>query len=385
MSKSFKIVAVLVLGFFLSSTTYAFFSQWGQTSVNSQMGRVKIYTDCRMSRVANIFAGEFTLEDLVVLLGVKFASEHLSMFGFAKDAIALMLRVIVHRFRFIIDDPLVIQVPEDATNFKAVVGYSPRETDLVVRTFEEKLPVAPGRWIHPETGHKLIVVDLPEGFDIPEADETPEEFHFEFEFDLAEAREVVLKFVPAAKVQLDDLVYYPTVVSDMADAVPFIVDRNSGWKSFQVDPEYQLPDAFEELVYDFTPVVDGLRELFFCHIAAGDGVWKSELGIVNDSDGELSGMLIAKDDSGNVVETHQLALPPHGRVEIDAEAFFSNPEQIGYAVFVSEDEAKGYQKFWMDGSFRVAVPAVPDTGITRGTGSSPMWHPTKSGARASAC
>jgi hypothetical protein len=54
-----------------------------------------------------------------------------------------------------------------------------------------------------------------------------------------------------------------------------------------------------------------------------------------------------------------ITLAPHGRREITIGDEFTNPTSIGYIVFEADsNDARGYTKFYIEGTYRVAVPAV---------------------------
>jgi len=55
-------------------------------------------------------------------------------------------------------------------------------------------------------------------------------------------------------------------------------------------------------------------------------------------------------------------LPPHGRREITVGDEFVGPADIGYIIFESDaDTVSGYTKFYIEGQYRVAVPAVSES------------------------
>ena len=62
-----------------------------------------------------------------------------------------------------------------------------------------------------------------------------------------------------------------------------------------------------------------------------------------------------------VSEIDDVALAPHGRREIAVCDDFTDSANIGYIVFESDSEdVVGYTKFYRDGYYRVAIPAVSD-------------------------
>ncbi|MFZ7111692.1 MAG: hypothetical protein ACOWYE_08410 [Desulfatiglandales bacterium] len=99
--------------------------------------------------------------------------------------------------------------------------------------------------------------------------------------------------------------------------------------------------------------------LYFPHVAS-DGVWETEIGMINDSDTQtINGELVAYSNSGAEVSRMNVSLMPNGRRSVIIGDAFSNPSQIGYLIFQSDKYVrKGYTKFYIDGKYRVAVPAV---------------------------
>ena len=103
--------------------------------------------------------------------------------------------------------------------------------------------------------------------------------------------------------------------------------------------------------------------LYFPHIASNNR-WETEIGVINTSSKELSGKLLAYSDQGNKVSEKDLILSVSGRQALMISEEFSNPENIGYIVFKGDASSLcGYTKFYQDGLFRVAVPAVRKTNV----------------------
>ena len=114
------------------------------------------------------------------------------------------------------------------------------------------------------------------------------------------------------------------------------------------------------------PVTPAL--LYFPHIAS-NATWETEICVINSSDSQtLNGTFKAYDNAGGYVSgIGAVTLAPHGRREITIGDEFANPADIGYIVFESDSSAVvGYTKFYVDGHYRVAVPAVSDSEINAG-------------------
>jgi hypothetical protein len=103
--------------------------------------------------------------------------------------------------------------------------------------------------------------------------------------------------------------------------------------------------------------------LYFPHIAcAGD--WETEIAIINTSaDQTVSGILRPySEEGGEVSESMSITLSPHARRQITISEEFPSPGAIGYIVFETDsDSIVGYTKFYVQGKYRVALPAVNET------------------------
>jgi hypothetical protein len=96
---------------------------------------------------------------------------------------------------------------------------------------------------------------------------------------------------------------------------------------------------------------------------AGNSEWETEICVINtDASQSLSGTLRAYGDDGRAASQEQsVTLSPNGRRQITVGAEFSQPETVGYMTLETDSGAvAGYTKFFIDGRYRVAVPAVSD-------------------------
>ena len=111
--------------------------------------------------------------------------------------------------------------------------------------------------------------------------------------------------------------------------------------------------------------IKGSPYLYFPHVGSG-GVWETEIGMINTSDSRTAaGDLVAYSDAGAEISRMSISLAPHGRRAIIVGDEFSDPGQIGYLVFHSDAAplCKGYTKFYVNGKYRVAVPAVAEVNM----------------------
>jgi hypothetical protein len=106
-------------------------------------------------------------------------------------------------------------------------------------------------------------------------------------------------------------------------------------------------------------------KLYFPHVDSG-GVWETEIAVINTSDTQgLSGTFTAYSDKGEEVsEDIDITLAPHARRELTVGQDFVNPGDIGYVVFEADSGSiVGYTKFYVEGNYRVAIPAAYEGNI----------------------
>jgi len=106
--------------------------------------------------------------------------------------------------------------------------------------------------------------------------------------------------------------------------------------------------------------------LYFPHVASDvETGWETEICLISTSDDRetpLTGIFKAYDHSGiQISEDIPVALPARARNQFIVGDYFDNPEDIGYIVFeTSSYEIVGYTKFYVEGKYRAAVPAVSE-------------------------
>jgi len=100
--------------------------------------------------------------------------------------------------------------------------------------------------------------------------------------------------------------------------------------------------------------------LYFPHVDTNPP-WETEIAIINNGSSDLTGTLLAYGNDGQLVESIPVNLAVRGRRQIDVADEFSNPDAIGYFILVTNSTAvRGYTKFYIEGQYRVAVPAVQE-------------------------
>ncbi len=106
--------------------------------------------------------------------------------------------------------------------------------------------------------------------------------------------------------------------------------------------------------------VQAAGKLYFPHVAA-TGDWETEIGVVNASSTQsLEGVIKAYDNNGAIVANEPaISLAANGRRQMIISDEYTNSDEISYMVFeITTGSAIGYTKFWIDGIYRAAVPAV---------------------------
>ncbi len=101
------------------------------------------------------------------------------------------------------------------------------------------------------------------------------------------------------------------------------------------------------------------KTLYFPHVAS-DGVWDTDICLVNPGNSEVAVKLYAFDDDGiSLGSALDVTLPAHGRYELIVSVAFTQAKSIKYMTAVSQSaELVGYLKFYVNNKYRVALPAV---------------------------
>ena len=100
--------------------------------------------------------------------------------------------------------------------------------------------------------------------------------------------------------------------------------------------------------------------LYFPHIATSIP-WQTEIAIINTGNQTVTGTLRGLSDEGQLVDARDITLSAHGRRQIAVADEFINHTNIGYIIFdTSSDAVHGYMKFYREGYYRAAIPAVTE-------------------------
>jgi hypothetical protein len=159
----------------------------------------------------------------------------------------------------------------------------------------------------------------------------------------------------------EDLVDITLTVNDiemLTNAVPFNVRSRTAIKGDI--PDFSGPSLVVEKVCEDSG--DDNFKLYYPH-AASKGLWETEICAVNTSSESIKGSFQAYDDDGDpVADPIKATLEALSRTEMTVGDAFDDPSDIGYIIFESDsNNVTGYTKFYQDGLYRVAVPAVQET------------------------
>ncbi len=111
---------------------------------------------------------------------------------------------------------------------------------------------------------------------------------------------------------------------------------------------------------DIITQTGSITSLYFPHVDTSLP-WQTEIAIINTSDQTVTGTLRALSDEGQLVETRGVTLSARGRRQIIVSDEFTNHINIGYIIFDTASAAvQGYTKFYQEGIYRTATPAVKE-------------------------
>ncbi|MHB8908414.1 MAG: InlB B-repeat-containing protein [Syntrophales bacterium] len=164
--------------------------------------------------------------------------------------------------------------------------------------------------------------------------------------------------------------YYPSVFSIplfstvTLEAVPGFGYTFSGWSGAVTgtdNPTSLYVNCDKSVLATFIPQSSGTAKLYFPHVETGLP-WQTEIAIINTSPFQgITGTLKAYSDDGQFIEAKAVTLSFRGRSEITVSGAFTNHTDIGYIIFETDSTAvQGYTKFYQEGTYRAAIPAVKE-------------------------
>ncbi len=104
--------------------------------------------------------------------------------------------------------------------------------------------------------------------------------------------------------------------------------------------------------------------LYFPHIATGTP-WQTEIAVINTGDQTITGTLKALSDEGQILKIKTVPLPARARRQMAVADEFTNLSNIGYITFsAGSPSIQGYAKFYIEGTYRAAIPAVREVNST---------------------
>jgi hypothetical protein len=165
-----------------------------------------------------------------------------------------------------------------------------------------------------------------------------------------------------------------TVTLEALPASGYSFSNWSGDVTGAANPYTLVADRSKTITANFTTYVPPPSEaskLYFPHVASGSGsapLWETEVCVINTSNQAITGTLKSYKDDGQAASVNKtITLAARGRwSRIVGGGEFTNPSQIGYMVFESNSgSVAGYVKFYREGLYRAAVPAIKEVATAR--------------------
>jgi len=102
-------------------------------------------------------------------------------------------------------------------------------------------------------------------------------------------------------------------------------------------------------------------KLYFPHVDSS-GMWGTEICAINKTNSSVSGQIKLYSAKGNLVSQSSQTMGAYGRKAWIVGDDFKDSKDVRYAIFGSNSTGLcGYTKFYVEGKYRVAVPAVQKT------------------------
>ena len=123
---------------------------------------------------------------------------------------------------------------------------------------------------------------------------------------------------------------------------------------------YSFKSELVSSTIDLRSALAGTAPIYFPHISTKEP-WQTEIALVNTNNQTVSGTLEGYNNGGQLIETKNITLSPRGRRQITIANEFSNQSDIGYIIFnTNHTGIQGYTKFFQNGLYRTAIPAVEE-------------------------
>jgi hypothetical protein len=225
------------------------------------------------------------------------------------DGYAISFEVLVIAYLlFWFFDPLIVQFPEDATNFSGTYDdYGSLSGSLVIQSGLQSVMVTPGVEITAEPGHQLVIIDLPADHDIPVpvAGDPEKWVQFALDFEVNPAREIQVKCMNAGKVTIDGQDYYLPlcpVTTDFAEIPPITIPMADTPQNMQLPAASELPHPAEMVVYDFSSLMESTT-MYFPRLQFTPDQGTEGYGFVNPKGEDADVVFTAFDATGAVLAT----------------------------------------------------------------------------------
>ncbi|MBN2429996.1 MAG: hypothetical protein JXQ27_00900 [Acidobacteria bacterium] len=217
---------------------------------------------------------------------------------------ALLLVIVLFMIFY---DPLILQVPEDATNFSAgYTNYAQYTGSLDVQSGLHSIPVMPGLEITAEPGHQLVIIDFPadSGVPIPPAGDPEQWLHFSLDFDVNPARDIQVKCLCTGKVPIGDQTFYIPlcpVTTDFAAIPPITIPMADTPQDIHFPTVAELPPS-QTVYYDYTSLMES-RTMYFPRLQFTPDQGTEGYGFVNPKGENADVVFTAYDGAGDVLAT----------------------------------------------------------------------------------
>ncbi len=225
-----------------------FFSERKGNVDSSGKGKVETYGGCRsMTGVAKDGGTDYS----AVYKDEDTASDNTSPVD------AFIQAMVIFAVTQKLMDPQLLQVPADMTGITATYkGYPGVSGNMVVQAGLSSVEVTPGKFITPEPGCQLVLIDFPEdAFSlIPDPPAEHRWFKFTLNFQVSPARTVSIKTIGVGKVTGDGHTYYLPLfpaVTDFSKVPAIVVPQASSLQTLVFPKASELPGCGVHVRYSY--------------------------------------------------------------------------------------------------------------------------------------